>query len=54
MRKMHGRTKRHHRLRTHLCGAKVFKERKMKKIKKNLAKITAKQKLKNNQQKDDS
>lgn len=38
MRKVHGRTKRHHCLRTHLCGAKVFKLRKLKKIRKMTAK----------------
>lgn len=38
MRKVHGRTKRHHSLRTHLCGAKVLRDRKRKKVQKMLAK----------------
>lgn len=38
MRKVHGRAKRHQSLRTHLCGAKVLKDRKKKQIKNALAK----------------
>lgn len=49
MRKVHTRAKRHQSLRTHLCGAKILKERKRKQVQKMLSKKKAK---KNNEKKE--